>query len=175
MAALIVSVYAISASSAVAEKRGVSAALSTHDARYVGSPPPYLFEGRPTGAWQIVAHVSPHVANGYVVYMSDTNGVGPGRVNVVLQRSGDHSISLTVNSAGCDPLTGEGELFEGPHWAAANDADRASKVLRAMQSSARSVGRSCHAAVSSLSDEVATFRRAFQLFDRWEPRTERGD
>jgi len=130
---------------------------------------PYLFDGRPTGSWLINANAGPHVANGYVVYMSDTNRVAPRYLNVLLQRSGDHTVSMSVNVAGCDPAKSEGKLFEGPKWIRATPAKRAATVLDAMRADAALVSRACNADIGTLADELATFSEAFASFDQWEP------
>ena len=109
----------------------------------------------------------PHVADGFFVYMSDTNSGVPGSLLVHMMNSGGRSTSIFVRAFG----SGEGasEDFGGRGWQRASTEERSAKAKAALIRLAKRAAIECDGQMSSLTDELETFDAAFAAFDNRGP------
>jgi hypothetical protein len=124
----------------------------------------HRFMGEDTGAWALTGR---HLGDGsFFVSMGDTNRYMPGEMFVAVENRDGRSTEIMVTAFGAD---NEGETFDGPTWEKATSEERAVKVKAAIVKYAQKLNGRCGARISSLDEELATFEKAFKLFDRREP------
>jgi hypothetical protein len=129
-----------------------------------GSSAGNSFLGRDTGAWRLEGRV---VGSGdFFFLMNDSNAVAPGSLLVAMQSNSGKVTSLMVSAAGGKSYD---RMFEGPAWEAASTRARARQVKAVLIDFAKRAAGDCGAKLSSLDEEIASFDKAFAVFDRRTP------